>query len=400
MNKRILLATSALIAGFASTASAVDVEMYGQANKGVLVYDDGRDTETNFVDNSRSSSRFGFRGSQALDNGLTASVLIEQELESNASDAVTQGIGFVDTNNNGVQNADENSIQSTAAGGAASLRERHTRVGLAGDWGAVFLGHTSTATDGITEIDLAGADDVIGSNVEDIGGGLSFRRANGAFINRGAMTVGSAFDNMDGIAGDNSDRTETIRYDSPIFHGFQGRIAAAQGGTVDGAILYNGKIDAFQIAAGAGYVRKNDAASNQLVYESQYSGVLSVKHDSGLGVTAAYGAQEFENPGQNVTDEPQFWYAKAGYSWDAFEVAADYAMYERAGRSVSTAAGFTGGDALVSRDLETTAYGVGGQYNMGHGVSVAAFYRNIEADVTGLNVEDINLYGMNLRVKF
>lgn len=373
MNKRILLATSALIAGFAADAKAVDVEMYGQANKGVLVYDDGRNTETNFVDNSRSSSRFGFRGSQALDNGLTASVLIEQELESNASDVLTQSTAV-------------NQATTPAGTQGAGLTERHTRVGLAGDWGAVFLGHTSTATDGITEIDLAGAEDVIGSNLEDIGGGLRFRQNTGALS---AVTVGGVTNNMDGIRGNNQDRVETLRYDSPIFHGFQGRLATAQGGDIDAAVLYNGKVDAFQIAAGVGYVAYNGAAtsaSNELT--SQTSGSFSVKHDSGLALTAAYGTQSIDRAGAGI-DDPAFMYVKAGYAWDAFEVAADYAEH-----SDIADGGF------VTNNTETTSYGVGAQYNMGHGVSLAALYRQIDLDRALLNTDSINVYAMNLRVKF
>jgi predicted porin len=373
MKKSVLLATSALIAGFAADAMAVDVEMYGQANKGVLVFDDGRDTETNFVDNSRSSTRFGFRGSQALDNGLTASVLIEQELESTASDAVGQA-----------NLANTGGVQNTQAGTTgAGLVERHTRVGLAGDWGAVFLGHTSTATDGITEIDLAGVEDVLGSNVEDIGGGITFRNNTGA---SSSVAMNTVLDNMDGIRGNNNDRIETIRYDSPIFHGFQGRVAAAQGGDVDGAVLYNGKIDAFQIAAGVGYVafnRNNTTATNEI--ESQMSGSFSVKHDSGLALTAAYGSQEIDRAAAGI-DDPEFYYVKVGYAWDAFEVAADFTEHSDI--------------TQVAADTETTSYGVGGQYNMGHGVSLAALYRQIDLDRTGQNTNEVNLYGVNLRVKF
>ena len=75
--KKALFATSALaVAGFvAADASAVDVEMYGQVNKLFAVSDDGQNTETTVWDNDNSSTRFGMKGSQALDNGLTASVL-------------------------------------------------------------------------------------------------------------------------------------------------------------------------------------------------------------------------------------------------------------------------------------------------------------------------------------
>lgn len=385
MKKSILLATSAFVVAGAISATAVDVDLYGQVNKAVLAYDDGRDTETNFVDNDKSSTRFGLRGSQALDNGLTASVLIEAEVQSG---------GNGDSNAIG-QNTTANFAATPQPANAASLRERHTRVGLAGNWGAVFLGRTSTATDGITEIDIAGADDVLGSGVDRFGGGLNFRQNNVA--GTPVATVSTVFDNLDGIGSrSHNDRVQTLRYDSPIFNGFQGRIAAAQGGDIDAAVLYSGKIDAFEVKGGLGYVAFNNgnqvagapAAVTNLtanVLEDQWAGSISVKHDQGIGATLAYGEQSIDKAANGV-DDPSFIYFKVGYTWDAFEVAADYT--EASDMNVGAA------------DHDATAYGLAGQYNMGNGVSVAALYRNMDLDLTGTATDAINLYAVNLRVKF
>ena len=46
------------------------------------------------------------------------------------------------------------------------------------------------------------------------------------------------------------------------------------------------------------------------------------------------------------------------------------------------------------------SFGLGAQYNMGQGVSVAALYRNLNADRTAVDLKSINLYGVNMRVKF
>ena len=46
------------------------------------------------------------------------------------------------------------------------------------------------------------------------------------------------------------------------------------------------------------------------------------------------------------------------------------------------------------------AYGLGGQYNMGSGVSVAGLYRKYDANVTATSGQDIDLYGVNMRVRF
>lgn len=371
MKKSLLLAGTAIAALNAATAAAVDVDMYGQVNKSVLVYDDGRDTEVNFVDNDKSSTRFGLRGSQALSNGLTASVLLEAEVQSNASNLITQQTAI-------------NTLPSTPVdGGAANLSERHTRVGLAGNWGAIFLGRTSTATDGITEIDIAGADDVLGSGVDRFGGGLFFRDNTGATT---AFRVSDVFDNLDGISSrSHEDRVQTIRYDSPIFNGFQARVAAAQGGDIDAAVLYSGKIDAFEVRGGVGYVAFNNEATGANTLEHQWAGSVSVKHDSGIGATFAYGQQSLENKGAGV-DDPSFYYVKLGYTWDAFEVAADYAHHSDM--------------SIGAADHDATAWGLAGQYNMGNGVSLAGMYRYLELDRTGLNTDEIHLYAMNLRVKF
>lgn len=372
MKKSILLASSAFVALGAIAGNAVDVDLYGQVNKSILVYDDGKDTETNFVDNDKSSTRFGLRGSQALDNGLTASVLIEAEVQSNASNAIQQ------------QTANTNLPSTPVDGGAATLTERHTRVGLAGNWGAVFLGRTSTATDGITEIDIAGVDDVMGSGIDRFGGVLAFRNSAGGLT---STKVADVFDNLDGITSrSHDDRVQTVRYDSPIFNGFQGRIAAAQGGDIDAAVLYSGKIDAFEVKGGVGYVAFNNAATAaNNVLDDQWAGSISVKHDMGIGATIAYGEQNLDKKAAGV-DDPSFIYVKLGYTWDAFEVGADYTKASDM--------------QIGTLDQEATAWGLAGQYNMGNGVSLAGLYRNLDLDRTGTDTDSINLYALNLRVKF
>lgn len=377
MKKSLLLAGTAIVALNAATAAAVDVDMYGQVNKSVLVYDDGRDTEVNFVDNDKSSTRFGLRGSQALSNGLTASVLLEVEVQD----------GLGGESNTITQNTTpgQSSTPVNAFAGGSFLTERHTRVGLAGNWGAIFLGRTSTATDGITEIDIAGADDVLGSGVDRFGGALQFRNNTGALT---GVRVRDVFDNLDGIGSRShaDDRTQTIRYDSPIFNGFQARAAVAQGGDMDVALLYSGKIDAFEVRGGVGYVAFNSqptTANNDLTH--QWAGSVSVKHDSGIGATFGYGQQGLERKTAGV-DDPSFYYVKLGYTWDAFEVAADYAHHS---------------DMLIgAADHDATAWGIGAQYNMGNGVSLAGMWRMLDLDQTGANYDNIHMYAMNLRVKF
>ena len=349
MKKTILMAAGAVVAAAsaATSAQAVDVELYGQVNKAVMAVDDGTETATHFVDNDKSSSRIGVRGEQMLDNGLTASVLFEFQSEANSSSG---------------------SLNDDAKDGSNNVSERHSRVGLAGDFGALFLGKTSTATDGIAEIDIAGASDVMGSYLGRFGGGVAVS----------GTTVSGYTTNFDGISAGTDDRASGISYHSPVFNGVQARAAVVQGGTADLALRYSGKIDAFMVKAGIGYVSNNDDAA---AYESTMAGSISAKHDSGLGATFAYGTAEAKATG---SDDPSNMYFKVGYTFDNMEVAADFGQT----------------DDLAGNDSELTAYGLAAQYNLGNGVSAGALYRTLEADDSTDNYDEINVFLANMKVKF
>ncbi|MCP5405658.1 MAG: porin [Pseudomonadaceae bacterium] len=371
--KHTLLATTAIVL-VAANASAVDVELYGQVNKGLFGYDDGTNTDVVVVDNKFNSTRFGLKGAQALDNGLTASVLFESEMLSNPSNGLQQ-------NNVGTQSA------TPASTTPVNFTERQARVGLSGMFGGVYLGQQSTAIDGVYTQDLAGAADVMGANFEEIGGGLGFRTKGTNALNA-AITPNAMTTKLD------ENRADSIRYDSPIFNGFQGRASVAQGGDMDLGVFYDGGWSDFKVAAAAGAYFNNDNVDQRGAAihtttpnadESTYAASVSVAHSSGLAGTVAYSKDTLDNKAANIND-PSTWYAKVGYSWDAFEVAADYGRakdYRKVGNT----------DKL-------TSFGLGAQYNLADGVSVAALYRNFDADITANQTDGIDLYGVNMRVKF
>lgn len=362
MNKT-LLATSAL-ALVAAQASAVDVELYGQVNKALVGFDDGVNTDFVIVDNDYSSTRFGFKGAQALDNGLTASALFEIQSQSNESDAFTQTASAVDSSVPGI------------TGG--TFAERQSRVGLSGNFGGVYIGRQSTAIDGLVETDLTGAQDIMTADFTNFGGGLEFRNAT-----TGALTGTSVQDVT--FSGLGVNIAQSVRYDSPIVAGFQGRASVAQGGDTELGVVYEGGYADFKMAGSVGYRQNNDAAANVAAIEDELVVAGSVVHSSGLGATLAYTAAEIDNAVAG-SSEPTTWYGKVGYAWDAFEVAADYGMSEEY--------------ALTAADNELATYGLGAQYNMGNGVSLAALYRNFDAEIAGTSTESIDLVGVNMRVKF
>jgi predicted porin len=351
----------------ATAAMAADIDLYGQINKTIMHFDDGLHRDTAILDNDSSSTRFGLRGQKQLSSRLTGSFLLEVQVQSGDSGGVTQA-------------ATGRRVGDAAAG---SMRERHSRVGLAGDWGALFLGRTSTATDTIMEKDLAQAADVSGTGSNYFGGGLQVN-VNGA---PSGLFVDDFMDNFDGARANSlSDRMSTVRYDSPLYKGLQGRVAAGQGGVWDAALLYNQKYAQTTVYGALGYVKF--ATSSLGGHESlndQWAGIVSAKHSSGFGATAAYGLRDGTGS-QNASGNARFGYIKAGYGWQAYGLAAEYGSHTGA----SSHTNGEGNDAEV--------FGIAGQMELGQGVSTAAYWKTFRFDVAG--AENIDVMGLNLRVKF
>jgi len=284
-------------------------------------------------------------------------------MASNASDA------FVQSSTSG----STGTATTPASSGSATFSERQARVGLSGNFGGVYLGKQSTAIDGVLTQDLAGAQDVMSADYARIGGGLRLRNSDDTFIGAATDTLGTLTSDLA------QSRDDSVRYDSPIFNGFQARASVAQGGDSEGSVFYDGAVAGLKVKSAAG-VRFNNSDTTAAAGSNpsrEYVASVSAAHDSGLAGTLGYTKQD----GGNDADA---WYAKVGYAWDAYEVAADY------GRSR---------DFNVD-GTKLNAYGLGAQYNMGNGVSVAGLYRKYDADLSGTNPSDIDLYGVNMRVKF
>jgi predicted porin len=406
MKKSILLATSAIIAAgaVATSAHAIDVELYGQVNKGVMFTNVDNGTNVDIVDNNFSSTRFGLRGNQQLSHGLTASVLLEGELQgANASNAVN----------------DSSLTSNNTDTDPSTWQTRHARVGIGGQFGALFIGRTSSATDGIAEIDLGAARDVMGSAIDRIGGGaVVVTDAGASTLNR---TLSSLTDNIDGVGyvggsadtdGDfdafqdrhDADRVNLVRFDTPIVEGLQARVAYIQGDDIDAALLYNNSFAGFEVAGGIGYVNygkdraltlEQDAVDLQEVRHS-WAASASVLHDSGLSLTGSWGTRRVANK-DTAQKNPNAWYLKAGYQYNNTGVAVDFAQNRNAnaGQTAFTDLGQT----------RVISYGAAVQQDLGHGVSAAAYFRHFDVDTNRNDVaanqgENAQVFGVNMRVKF
>ncbi len=365
-------------------AYAADVDVYGQVNKSFVSFNDSKTKESVVVDNDYSSTRIGVKGTEILDNGFKVGVALEYEITSNDSETsmVTDQIP---------------NAQSTPQNTDATFKERVARVTIGADTlGTFAVGKFASATDGVTEIDLGGVQDVMSSAVDRMGGSLRFYDSqNGDYD---AVTVGALIDNMDGYddlgtnGEGNFDQVNGIGYRSPIFSGAQLRATLIQGGDYDVSLRYNAKFGGLRLAAGLGLYVYNDEASNTLasptenILSHRYSGSLALKHDSGLSASVAVGSITLQNPASGQKD-PEFYYTKFGYEWSDYAIAMDYGSYS---------------DIDLDNAGVADTFGVGAQVNLGHGVSTAAFYRNIKGELedTTKTLEDISLAGVNLRVRF
>jgi hypothetical protein len=76
-----------------SGSRPLQLNIYGQVNRAILLWNDGFDSGTYSVDNHTSSTRFGFVGQAAIGPGWTAGYRFEVETPFPSSDEVFNGPG-------------------------------------------------------------------------------------------------------------------------------------------------------------------------------------------------------------------------------------------------------------------------------------------------------------------
>jgi len=382
-----ILQCSSIIVLCASNADASSLELYGQVNKTVVGYSDGVSQEVAFVDNNVSSTRFGLRKTVDVDYGLTASVLYEGQLNNTSNSRnISQPLS-------GVAPADP---------APAEARVRHARVGLSNHLGVLFIGHTSSASDGITEIDLGAVRDVLGPTPARFGARLQFTNPDGSLSGLRMQQVVDAFEGVQFAGGSASDGTNAfgagftdrfnqVHYVSPTVGGLSFSTATIQGGDRDYALRYKNtfKTLGFKVEAGIAmvdYRQLAPAAAGTNKVGEQFSGSASVLFDSGHSTTVAYGRREYKQRAAGI-GLPQFYYIKQGYAWGGWEVAAEHGHYQNI-------------DTTTPANTTLYSYGLGLQRGLGHGVSAAAFGRLLDLDRTGTPTQPLYIYGLNLRVRF
>lgn len=299
----------------------VSLEVSGHVNQAILFWDDGLETNTYVGTNDTARSRFRFKGSAKVTDDIKAGYLLEIGVRANR-----------------LSRTDEETDD-----GGDELDIRHSMWYLESKtYGKFSMGQTSTAHDGVTEVNTANMNHFARMSA-------SKWNMNNHLVVNGVRTDRRWRDILpaDGITGDNvpgeGDRHNLIRYDTPSFHGFSAAAAWGEDDFWDVAVRYAGEHAGFKLAAAAGYAQYTDAnpfdesekqsirgcavllptgSSDQDCEEFGVS--ASIMHvATGLFLTGAYGIKsdnlrnalfDAEAPAtdRNIDDEDHFWGIQAG----------------------------------------------------------------------------------------
>jgi len=349
----------------------VSLTVSGLVNQAVMFFDASgpqgaaNEAESNAYigTNTTAGSRFSFRGQAQINADWSAGFLMEIGVAS-------QNILATD--------------QNTPSPGTG-LGVRHEALYIKSKtYGTVWLGQTSSATDGITEICLGCG---IGNGDTWDNDGVNLLAENGASYAAHASASGA-------MAGE-GDRRNVVKYISPTFAGFSLSASASGDDYADVALRYAGEFGNIRVAGGVGYATNTElggtgacggtstAASDQDC--TLLGASASIAHvPTGLYLYGTYGANTDENAvTDNDTDSS--WSISAGVNqkWIALGNTNVYGAYETATRQI----GLVQGTASSSSSLDVYTFGVEQDIDAA-AMSVYTYYKHLEAeDVDGVDSE-------------
>ena len=328
----------------------VSLTVSGFVHEAVLFWDDGFESNIYQGTNLVAQTRFRFVGNAKINADWSAGYLLELGAVGSALDALNQAVDD--------------------AGGGVSVR--HSAWWLQSkQLGKFWVGQTSTATDGITEINLANLGHFEGQNVGAMVGGFQARTAGGGLGPRLNVFMGGG--NAGGSAARDAaqlgegNRQNVVKYETPTFAGFSASAAWGEDDMWDVALRYAGEFSGFKIAAGVGYQQYTDIGPNERncvqsgvapdVDCSQLGASGAVMHvPTGLFVHGVYGIRMDDNVGPGLDDTSTQWLVMAGIekNWFGIGKTTLYGLYQQWDIGSTNA-----GAGLGFASLEMTSWGLG-----------------------------------------
>ncbi len=217
----------------------VTLTISGFINEAVMWFDAGDESNVYQGTNETQRSRFRFAGDAKISGDWKAGYLLELGARSNRLNRTNQDIASV------------RSGQPFEMRHAAWWVENKT-------YGRVWLGQTSQATDGITEITTANTTHFARMSLSKFNGGFFLVAPNGVRT----TNIWRNIEPSDGVSGDNvpgeGDRRNLVKYETATFEGFKASAAWGEDDFWDVALRYGGDVGGFKISAGAGYSEYTD----------------------------------------------------------------------------------------------------------------------------------------------
>ncbi len=294
----------------------VSLQIYGQVNKALLIWDDGVDSDAFIVDNDQSGTRVGFTGKATMRPGWSAGFNIELDVQDSATDKISQ-------------DDDEGNANEIA------IRQSYWYI-ESERYGRISLGHQSAAADGVAEVVLGNSL----SDASDIFSSFSVRLGNG---DDSGFLVENFIDDLDGP------REDVVRYDTPSIYGFILSASWGDDDYSDIALRFKKEWNSIRLAAAVAYqwdAREEDFEREILI------GSASVMHiPSGIYVAVSGGNVEYEI---EDSDDGSFYYAQLGLErkilpYGTTTIFGEYGSYDNISNSVEAQAA----------GLEAERYGFG-----------------------------------------
>ena len=400
----------------------VSLTVSGFVNEAVLFWDDGHRSNAYVVTNETAQDRVRFLGQAQITKDWTAGYLLEL----------------------GLRGAREDRISQFGPGADNGVSVRHSAWYLSGkDYGKVWVGQTSDAADGITEINLANTNHFSytnswGNTFGDQGSGFYLYRNNGVLSTSNNRYGQFVAQGAQQTAPGEGHRFNVVKYETPTVAGFTASAAWGEDDIWNVALRFAGEHSGFKLAAGIAYTHSDDVSNsppghittvNRGAGDTDEVGLsASVLHiETGLYASGAYGrlhdAGLDDLYGTNVDENTSFWTLQAGIERKFFPIGkttifGEYFSLDRgAGFSTSSSTGvisavniaslFNGASGAGYRvaSSEIRGWGLGVNQNLNEVVDVYLDYKHVELDVTALNgahssQDPIQFFTAGAQIKF
>jgi hypothetical protein len=362
----------------------VKLEISGFVNEALFAWDDGKERNAYVVTNESAPDRFRFKGDAKITDTWSAGYLLEI----------------------GVRGARQDRSNQDAPNSVNALDLRHSAWWLSNkSLGKFWVGQTSDAADGITEVNLANTNHFASASVPqswgDGGSGFFIRRSDGVLstINWGDLVVPG----QSGIPGEGH-RQNLVKYETPVIAGFTGSASWGEDDVWNIALRYVGDAAGFKIAGGIAYTSWSDGAlrrgtvlaNNDPDLDVTEVGLsASILHTAtGLYATGAYGQLEDNNKdklyGFATDDTTDFFFIQAGIEKKFLPIGKTTVFGEYWQLDGGTAINASNGGKLDVSSLgagqyiknsELKVWGLGLNQNLSEVIDVYVAYRHVEADI-------------------